>query len=75
MDPCLPKRSFACSPHFVGVRERAFGFVAGSHVDVALLDVNTPRLGGIEAARRIHGMRLSPVIAVLTSLDDEALLR
>ncbi len=53
----------------------AVGFVAGSHVDVALLDVNMPRLGGIDAARRIHEVSPHTTIIMLTSFDDEELLR
>ncbi len=43
------------------------------HVDVAVLDLNMPRLDGVEAARRLRALQPSPRIALHSS--DPELLR
>ena len=49
--------------------EQAVEFAALLHVDLVLIDVNMPGIGGIEAARRLVG----PVTVLISSYREEEL--
>lgn len=53
----------------------AVDFATTHRVEMALLDVNMPRMDGIEAATRIHAACPETLIIMLTSFDDDDLLR
>lgn len=53
----------------------AVDFITTHNVEMALLDVNMPRMDGIEAASRIHTASPGTLIIMLTSFDDDDLLR
>lgn len=53
----------------------AVEFITNHGVEMALLDVNMPRMDGIEAASLIHAASPGTMIIMLTSFDDDDLLR
>lgn len=59
----------------VATAEAALAHVAEHPPDMVLLDVNLPGMDGIEAARRIHDLAPQTSIIMLTSFDDDDLLR
>lgn len=59
----------------VDTAEAALVHVAERAPDMVLLDVSMPRMDGIEAARRIHELAPQTAIIMLTSFDDDDLLR
>ena len=54
---------------------KAVEFITNHGVEMALLDVNMPRMDGIEAASLIHAASPGTMIIMLTSFDDDDLLR
>lgn len=59
----------------VDTAEAALEHVAERAPDMVLLDVSMPGMDGIEAARRIHELAPQTLIIMLTSFDDDDLLR
>ena len=53
--------------------EEAVTLAAQHQPDIVILDVSMPRLGGIEAARRIRGILPDSEIAIVTMHDCDAL--
>lgn len=43
--------------------------------DVLVMDINMPRLDGIEAAQRIQGMHIKTQVLILSMYSDESLIR
>ena len=43
--------------------------------DVLVMDINMPRLDGIEAAQRIQGMHIKTQVIILSMYSDESLIR
>jgi DNA-binding NarL/FixJ family response regulator len=54
-----------------GDGEAALQFIQGKKPDVAVLDVNLPRLTGLEIARKLQDKRSSTRIIILTMHKDE----
>lgn len=59
----------------VGTAEAALAHVAEHAPNMVLLDVSMPKMDGIEAARCIHDLAPLTSIIMLTSFDDDDLLR
>jgi DNA-binding NarL/FixJ family response regulator len=55
----------------VGDGVEAVAAARGGEVDVVLLDLNLPRLSGIEAAARIAALPRPPAVLVVTMVDDD----
>jgi two-component system invasion response regulator UvrY len=55
--------------------EEAVGLAASLAADLVLLDVNMPGIGGIEASRRIAGLRRPSVTVLVSSHRVEDLAR
>jgi CheY-like chemotaxis protein len=71
---------FSREPDFDIVGEAADGEQAvrqaeALHPDAILMDVNMPRMGGVEATRRIRQRHPATVIVGLSILEDEAVAR
>ena len=54
--------------------EEAFEMLRGTEVDVLLLDVRMPRLGGVGLLRRLREEGWQPPALLLTTFDDDAAL-
>jgi len=54
-----------------GDGEEATDLAARLCPDVVLMDIAMPRLNGIEATRRIKGLRPSTAVLILTAYDDD----
>jgi DNA-binding NarL/FixJ family response regulator len=54
-----------------GDGEEAVRLVAENHPDVVLMDLRMPRVGGVEATRRIKAQYPSVQIVVLTTFSDD----
>jgi two-component system invasion response regulator UvrY len=50
--------------------EAAIDFIANNKVDVVLMDVNMPGMGGIEATRRINDMPNGPKVVAVTAMIE-----
>lgn len=55
--------------------EEAVGQVVSLKPDIALLDVNMPKLDGLEALRRLKGASSQARVLILSMYDDEGYLR
>src|SRR4030066_2100337 len=58
-----------------GDGEQALRLVREHHPDVAVLDIQMPRLSGIDVARTIRTERLPVGVLILTACDDEPYIR
>lgn len=55
--------------------QEALERIRAGHLDVAVLDIQMPRLSGIEVARAVRTERLPVGILILTAFDDEPYVR
>jgi diguanylate cyclase (GGDEF)-like protein/PAS domain S-box-containing protein len=66
-------RSYITDLRHVGCMREAETLLADHAVDIILLDLGLPDVGGLEAVRRAHGAAPRVPLVVLTGLDDESL--
>jgi two-component system, OmpR family, KDP operon response regulator KdpE len=64
-------KSSGYSTEAVRNAEEALEYVRGRPIDIVLLDINMPGLGGIEACRRIRAVAPQAAIVMLTVRDSE----
>ena len=55
----------------VGSAEAALAAVASERPDLVLMDVNLPGMSGVEATRRIRSRPDAPVVALLSTYDED----
>jgi DNA-binding NarL/FixJ family response regulator len=55
--------------------ERALDLVADHQVDLVIMDLAMPGMGGMEATRRLKSRHPAPLVIILSLHDDEAYRR